>query len=263
MKKKFIYIVLSIIGLLIIFEITARFLIRPNIVQVPENETYLLKTSWNQTGEYAKFVEYDQDAGCWGVAIAQIAHFHKCNPAEIIRYSNSKGDSIVVNLNDFNFQHNKFISSIGKSTPNESIEQVAKYIYYVASLIYTNYGSSGYIEADTMMDRIEKHLGFSASFREYNKEEFLSSKAEIEKLISKEIDNKQPLMFYFDNGDDFGHAVVIDGYTTYNNQFLVHLNQGLGSKYDGWYNPFDNIYGLRDDFQNRFLISFKPTRVDN
>lgn len=262
MKKKYIYGILGIVTFYIVLEMSARYLISPNIIEVPESESYLLKTSWNQIDEYAKFVEFDQDAGCWGVAIAQIAHYHKLNPSGIISYLTSNGDSIRVNLDGFDFQHNKFVSSINENTSNESKDQVAKYIYYIASLIYTNYGSSGYIETETMMDRIEEHLGHSVNFYEYSKNDFLSSKSEIENLITGEIDNKRPLMFYFDNGDDFGHAVVIDGYTTFENTFLVHLNQGLGGKYDGWYNPFDKIYGLRDDFQNRFLISLNPIKFD-
>ncbi|MBX3044689.1 MAG: C10 family peptidase [Candidatus Kapabacteria bacterium] len=257
--KKYIYIIVIIVGFLIILEMIARYLTSPNIIEVPESRSYLLNTSWNQIEEYSKYVEYDQDAGCWGVAIAQIAHYHKLNPRGNISYLTSNGDSIRVNLNDFDFQHHKFVSSINENTSNESKYQVAKYIYYIASLIYTNYGSSGYIETETMMDRIEKHLGFSVNFYEYSKEDFLSAKTEIKRLITEEIDNKRPLMFYFDNGDDFGHAVVIDGYTNVDNLFLVHLNQGLGGKHNGWYNPFKKIYGLRNDLTNRFLISFKPT----
>jgi hypothetical protein len=262
MKKKYIYIIITIVGLLFILEMTAKYLISPNIIEVPESESYLLKTSWNQIDEYAKFVEFDQDAGCWGVAIAQIAHFHKLIPRGNISYLTSNGDSIRVNLDDFEFQHNKFVSSINENTSNESKDQVAKYIYYIASLIYTNYGSSGYIETETMMDRIEEHLGFSVNFYEYSKNDFLSSKSEIENLITGEIDNKRPLMFYFDNGDDFGHAVVIDGYTKVDNTFLVHLNQGMGGKHNGWFNPFEKIFGLRNDFTNRFLISFNPIKFD-
>lgn len=263
MKKKFLYITISIIILLIILELTANYLISPNIIRVPQSENYLLNTNWHQIGEYAKFVEYDEDAGCWGVALAQIAHYHKLNPRGNINYITYNGDSISVNLDDFDFRHEKFISSITGNRSDESIEQVAKYIYYIASLIYTNYGSSGYIETETMMDRIEKHLGLTANFKEYSKKDYLSLKTEITKLITAEIDNKRPLLFYFDNGDDFGHAVVIDGYTKVNNVFLVHLNHGLGGKYNGWYNPFEKIYGLRNDFINRFLISFKPTHVDD
>lgn len=258
MKKKYIYITFIIVVFLIILEITARYLTSPNIIEVPESESYLLRTGWNQIEEYSKFVEHDQDAGCWGVAIAQIAHYHKLNPSGNISYVTSNGDSISVNLNDFDFQHSKFVSSINENTLNESKEQIAKYIYYIASLIYTNFGSSGYIETESMMDRIEKHLGFSVNFREYNKEDFLLSRAEIGNLITEEIDNKRPLLFYFENGKDFGHAAVIDGYVELNNEFLIHLNQGLGGKYNGWYNAFDKIFGVRDDLQKRFIISFRP-----
>ena len=65
-------------------------------------------------------------------------------------------------------------------------------------------------------------------------------------------------MFYFDDGNDFGHAVVIDGYLNKNELFLVHINQGMGGRNDGWYNPFDKIFGIRDDLQTRFLVTLKP-----
>lgn len=260
LKRKLIYTLLFVIVLLILLEIIARSLLRPNMISVVGDPSFLLKTTWSQTGAYAKNVALDDDAGCWAVAIAQIAHYHKLNPTGNINYTTSSGDRISVNLDDYTFSHQTFVSAIKKETPEHSKEQVARYIYYIAALIYTNFGSSGYVEHTSMVERLEKHLGCEVRLYDYNEESYLSSKDEIRELITREIDSDHPLMFYFDNGKDFGHAVALDGYLQRDDVFLVHLNQGFGGKYDGWYNLFDKIFGIRDDLHTRFLITFKPKK---
>lgn len=77
-------------------------------------------------------------------------------------------------------------------------------------------------------------------------------------MVMTEINANRPLMFYFDNGKDFGHAAVIDGYTQEKNSFLVHLNMGWGGLHDGWYDLFHRIIGVRDDLQTRFFVTINP-----
>jgi len=80
----------------------------------------------------------------------------------------------------------------------------------------------------------------------------------IEALVRTEVDAARPLMIYFDNGKDFGHASVLDGYTEENDTFLVHMNMGWGSRHDGWYDLFGRFIGVRDDLQTRFLVTIQP-----
>ena len=260
LKRKYLYAIIIMVAIILIFEVVSRFLLSPNLVDIEGDHPYLIETTWDQIGDYAAFVKYDDDTGCWATAIAQIAHYHRLNPLGKIEYTTSIGDQISENLDDYTFHHEQFSKSINGQTTAESKEQVAKYIYYIAALIYTDFGSSGYLEHETMMSRIERHLNCSVGFYEYKKQSYLNEHNKIRVLIKDEIDAQRPLMLYFDNGDDFGHAAVLDGYIEKNDQFLVHLNMGWGGRNDGWYDPFWKIIGVRDDLQNRFLITFSPNK---
>ena len=261
LKKRHLFLFLLFIPVLILLEVISRMLGSPNLVDAPEDGSHLLKTGWNQTGEYARYVEYDDDTGCWAVAIAQIAHYHRINPSGNINYSTTNGDRISVDLGYYPFAHNRFSESLGeKSAPDEK-EQVSKYIYYTAAIIYTDFGSSGYLEHETMVSRLEKHLGCKVGFHEYSQEQYLANWESISDLIKNEINSRRPIMLYFDNGDDFGHAAVLDGYYEVDRRFLVHLNMGWGGDDNGWYDCFGKIAGLRDDLQKRFLITFSPDKT--
>jgi len=256
LKRKLAIILLSIVFLFVLLEIFFQNLQSPNTIKLDGNVPFLMKTSWHQIGEYAKYIEYDTDAGCWAVAIAQIAHYHRINPSGEINYITSTGKNISVNLDDYNFTHELLVPRLNDNVNSIEREQVAKYIYYIAALIFTDFGSSGYLDHETMVPRLERHLNCEVDFYEYKKQEYLSEQSTIRDLIKYEIDNKRPIMIYFDNGDDFGHAAVIDGYFEKDSRFLIHLNMGWGGEDNGWYDAFEKFMGIRDDMQNRFFITF-------
>ena len=232
------------------------------MVNIKGDHSFLIKTSWHQIGDYAKYVEYDTDVGCWATAIAQISYYHQFNPSGEIEYVTTKGKKISVDLDDYSFQYNQFVPKLDDHSNSIAKEQIAKYIFYIAALIYTDFGSHGYLEHETMVSRLKKYLNCEVEFHEYTKQKYLSNQAWIQKLIKQEIDNQRPLMIYFDNGKDFGHAAVLDGYIEEEDQFLIHLNMGWGGRHDGWYNAFEKFIGVRDDLQNRFLTTFAPRSSD-
>ena len=239
-------------------EPAARYLLGPNRIDLGDDHPYLLTTRWHQVGDYARFVSLDDDAGCWATAIAQIGHFHGLQPAGTISYRVSGGAPVDVDLDSFEFDHAAFVDEIDSDTPETARDQVAGYIYAVATVLYTDFGGSGYLEHDTFVERIEKHLGCTVDFHQYEKARFLEEKAGVTSLVRTEIGARRPLMLYFDDGKDFGHAAVIDGFVETREAFLVHLNMGWGGRHDGWYDLFDRLFGVRDDLQNRFLIGVAP-----
>ena len=101
-------------------------------------------------------------------------------------------------------------------------------------------------EHSSFIRRLEDHMGCVAAIDEYDKADFLQARDEVISLVKQEIDASRPLMLYFDNGDDWGHAAVLDGYVERGDQFIVHLNMGWGGRYDGWYDLFHRIMGVRD-----------------
>ena len=258
-KKRYLIVPLAVIGSLLVLEVIARFLASPNHINPGGNPSFLLKTTWHQVGNYARFIPYDNDAGCWATAIAQIGHFHRLNPSGMIRYKTSKGKDVEVDLDSCTFRHDHFPILIEKNTPEEAVEQVAKYTYFIAALIYTDFGSHGYLEHETFISRLETHLSCSVTMHQYQKDAYLQRREEIKNIVLEEIDAARPLLFYFDNGKDFGHAAALDGYIETDEAFYVHLNMGWDGRSDGWFDLFHRIMGVRDDMQNRFLITIKPS----
>jgi hypothetical protein len=256
--KRISIIVLIVVALLVLLDVSARQLQKPNRINLAGEHQFLLRTTWHQIGDYARFVEVDDDAGCWATAIAQIAHYHHLIPTGKVEYRTSNGHQVSINLDGYEFRHEQFASHLDDETPGQVKEQVGKYIYFVAAVLHTDFGAHGYLEHETFTERLENHLNSSVEFNEYDNESYLRDRDGIRSLVMREIDAKRPIMLYFDNGKDFGHAAVIDGYKDTDQAFLVHLNMGWGGRYDGWYDLFHRIIGVRDDLQTRFLVTIKP-----
>ena len=252
----------SIISVLIVafvaLEAGAAYLARPNLVDLEEKQPFLLETTWHQIGDYARFIPAGEIAGCWSTALAQIGNYHGLIPTGLVEYQTTAGFDVSVDLDSYDFAATTFVSSIQEDTPAESQEQVAKYVYAIAAVIHKDFAGDGYLHHETFVERLEEHLECSAEFHEFDKESYLQSRDSIAALVRTQIDAARPLMIYFDNGKDFGHAAVLDGYTEQNDAFLVHLNMGWGGRHDGWYDLFGRFIGVRDDLQTRFLVTIAP-----
>jgi hypothetical protein len=159
------------------------------------------------------------------------------------------------------FRFDRILSRIDPDSPLESAEETARYIYEVAVAIQKDFRGDGIMDHEGFIDRLHDHLGATALLREYTDGEFRESKEEVSNLLKSELDEGRPLMLYFDNGKDWGHAAVVDGYVEDGSQLLVHLNMGWEGRYDGWYDPFEKIMGVRDDLQTRFLLTFRPVEA--
>ena len=258
MKRRWLAFVVAPVAILLGIELVAGLLQRPNRVDPGANSQFLITTQWHQVGDYARSVSLDDDTGCWATAIAQIGHFHQVMPVGAIEYETSSGSQVRIDLDSFDFDHAIFVDEIDSDTTGEARDQVAEYIYAVACILHTDFGASGYLEHETFVDRVEGHLGCAVAFHEYDKARFLEERDEITALVRREIRSERPLMLYFDNGKDFGHAAVVDGFIDTNGTALVHLNMGWGGRHDGWYDLFERFIGVRDDLQNRFLITITP-----
>jgi hypothetical protein len=252
------YLVVIAVVLLVFIEVGARVLQRPNRINLNGERPYLLETTWHQEGDYAQFIPVGKVAGCWSTALAQIGHYHRLTPTGTVEYETSGGYRVLTDLDAYEFRHGQIVSRIDDDVPVVSREQVAKYIYTVAVVIHKDFGGDGYLDHQTFVERLESHLDCSVAFHEFGKDGYLRKRDEIRSLVMEEIESRRPIMFYFDNGKDFGHAAVIDGYAEVDDAFVVHLNMGWGGRHNGWYDLFDRITGMRDDLQTRFLVTIKP-----
>jgi len=257
-RRPIVSVIVVLVVVLIVMELGAAYLARPNLVALDEEPHFLLETTWHQIDEYARFIPAGEIAGCWSTALAQIGNFHGLVPSGIVEYETTAGLEVRADLGSYDFLPHQFVSHIDENTPAESKEQVARYVYAIATVIHKDFAGDGYLHHDTFVDRLEEHLNCSVEFHEFDKESYLQSRDSVATMVKTEIDAARPLMIYFDNGKDFGHAAVVDGYSEENESFLVHLNMGWGGRHDGWYDLFGRFIGVRDDLQTRFLVTIQP-----
>lgn len=242
-----------ILTILILLAINKFILEGPNKIDLAQNYPFLLETTWHQAGEYARYMESDSILGSTPVAIAQIAHYHKLNPVGRIDCFPSSGYQSI-NLDDYSFRHSQFVSFIDENTPDSSKEQVAKYLFCIAALTNDDFEAS----SRHISERLRYHLNCRVEFYSYDRKQYLNHRSKIQSIVTWEIDAKRPLILDFMDSNHFGHTVVIDGYVRKDDQFFVHLNFGLGGRYDGWYDLFDRIMKNRDDLHYRSFMTIIP-----
>lgn len=262
MKSRILKVGVFLVVGLVALEGVGRFLQKPNRVSPPGDPEFLLATTWHQTEEYAAFAPAGEIVGCWASAIAQIAYYHRLSPEGHMEYTTTSGIRIKEDLGSHPIRFDRILRRIDSGAAPASVEETARYIFETAVAIQKDFGGDGIMDHEGFIGRLHDHLGATAVLHEFTKAEFLESKEEVSSLIRTELDGGRPLMLYFDNGKDWGHAAVVDGYVEDGAQLLVHLNMGWEGRDDGWYDPFEKIMGVRDDLQNRFLLSIRPAPRD-
>jgi hypothetical protein len=244
---------------LVVLEGIGRYLQKPNRVIPPGDPEFLLATTWHQIEDYAVSAPGGEIVGCWATAIAQISHYHRLSPRGHMEYTTTSGIQIREDLGSVPFRFDRILPRIDSGSLPESAQETARYIYEVAVAIQKDFGADGVMDHEGFMGRLHDNLGATAVLHEFTKTKFLESRKEVSNLLKLELDEGRPLMLYFDNGKDWGHAAVVDGYVEDGDRLLVHLNMGWEGRDDGWYDPFEKIMGVRDDLQNRFLLTIRPT----
>jgi hypothetical protein len=260
-KSRILKVAVFLVVGLVVLEGIGRFLQRPNRVTPSGDAEFLLSTTWHQTEEYAASAPAGEIVGCWATAISQIAYYHRLSPKGHMEYTTTSGIQISEDLGSAPFRFDLILPRIDLGATPESAQETARYIYEVAVAIQKDFGGDGIMNHEGFIGRLHDHLGANAVLHEFEKTEYLGREGEVSSLLKAELDEGRPLMLYFDNGKDWGHAAVVDGYVEVEDRLLVHLNMGWEGRDDGWYDPFERIMGVRDDLQNRFLLTIRPAEV--
>ena len=224
----------------------------------------LVSTHWMGEGQYAIFTPDPETntLGCWSTTIAQLAYYNRLIPSGVAKYQCSKGYKIDENLNDYSYDWSSFANEITDSTSQQTIDQIARYCYSVATVLQKDFGTGRYITKLPPIERIEKQLNVDAKlYLVYNG--LLHSKRKMRNIVVREIEANRPLYFYYRNikVSGSGHSVVLDGYRFSDKGFYVHLNFGWGGRKDGWYELFSSI-ATEGDTQLRLFMTVKPVQSD-
>ena len=221
----------------------------------------LTSTHWIGADEYAKLAPGPDSntLGCWSTTFAQISYYHRLSPTGISDYESSKGYKVHEKLNNYIFNWNKFENKITDTTPQDNIDEISRYAYYISTVVQKDFGTGRYMTMMPPISNIEEQLNVNAQLY-VNYKGFFQSKRKIRNIVMREIESNRPLYLYYRNMSvsGSGHSVVLDGYRFDGDDFFVHLNFGWGGRKDGWYNLFEPIV-LEGDTELRFLITLQPS----
>lgn len=235
-----------------------------------EEKDYLLNTQWDQIDKYAKFCPDNSRTGCWSTAMAQIFYYHRMKPTGKVDYETTTGYKVREDLGSYEFDWNLFVEKLDDRTSEESIDEVAKYIYFISLVLEKDFDTgqyktikseiknkADYLNVNNAIIKLGSHLNCEVEDYHYSKEDLGIHSDEIEQLIKEEINSKRPIMMYFESGNQ-GHAAVIDGYSYFDGKFLVHINQGSGGVANKWYDFNKSVANHLDDMNHRVLLTIKP-----
>ncbi|GAB3698958.1 hypothetical protein GCM10027592_24520 [Spirosoma flavus] len=241
---------------------------------VQKNAPFLLKTNWDQFGRYARYVPENHLLGCWSTALAQIFYYHQLRPSGIVHYQCSKGYVIRDTLSKHPFSWDQFAPKIDSTTPAVAQNNIALFSYLTAEAIRKDFGTGHYLELVNPVGQIEKHFPCKAEFyvsftepiplsqdqlaaisRQENIQNVVQ-RADVVKLIRREIDAHRPVYFHFGNFTTYGHSTVIDGYQQEGDTLWVHINYGSSGQRSGWYDLFKPI-DVADDIKLRAFVTIR------
>ncbi len=216
--------------------------LREGKLSSPVSKNPLLKTKWDQGYPYNYYAPVYNGkktyAGCVAVAFGQIMRYWKWPFQGRGSHSyNWRGRVLSANFS-IHYQWDKMPLQLLPSSPLDQIKAVALLLYHVGvgfNMDYDPEGSSAYASdaTDVLPNYFKYSSGIKALFR---------SSSTSQKWYSRmmwERDLGRPFEFTICS-EDVCHAVVVDGYTKTDNEFLVHINFGWSGSFDGYYSP-DNI----------------------
>ncbi len=250
-----------------------------NIVVAP-----LLKTTWGQDNPYngmtPELIVNDEDAedygqsrhtrtGCVATAMAQIMNYHKWPVTGIGAHSYNW----TAGPSGFKWPTTKFYEHtyawVGKegidepmtnsyddtsySDQNPSMVAVAQLMYDCGVAVNMDYGlkASDAYDGD-VIPALTSHFGYSHTMSlEYQSD---YNDADWTKLLTDELDARRPVYYSADDAtpnDDDGHAFVVDGYGTIDDETYFHINWGWDG-FDGYGTKTANGYFAMNAFNTEY-----------
>lgn len=183
-------------------------------------------------------------AGCGAVAMGQIMWYWQWPRESIYR----------------TYHWEKMPAAMYYNTSQEEAEEVAHLLRDCGILTRMSYNCFGsFTVSDSIIKAFKNSFGYKGIVKRHAQDwEYGNSWRD---LISSEIDNGRPVLFYGDEGLFFsGHFFVVDGYMNYGTERLFHANYGHGGEKNGFY-KLDRFHEGTDYYNcnNRAIVGISPT----
>ena len=209
----------------------------------------LIGSTWDQSPYYNDQFPYftlsghtDQQAyaGCVGIVMGQLMRYHRHPPRGVGRrsyYSHTTDSTLNAGFDttyyDWDNMPDSLCTSAGVLTAHpDEVDEVSRLLYHAAVSVEMELqpeGSSSTYE--DMVYALIGHFDYSPSMEIYHADS--STAAEWRALLKTELDSAYPVP-YRGQGDDGGHAYLLDGYRVETETYF-HINWGWGGSFDGWY----------------------------
>ena len=239
-----------------------------NIVVAP-----LLTTTWGQDNPYngmtPELEGQHTRTGCVATAMAQIMNYHKWPDTGIGAHSYywTAGPSTLKWPTTKFYEHTyAWVGKEGIDEPmansyddtsysdqNPSMVAVAQLMYDCGVAVDMDYGlkASGAFDAK-VIPALTSHFGYSHTMSlEYQSD---YNDADWTKLLTDELDARRPVYYSAEDAtpnDDDGHAFVVDGYGTIDDETYFHINWGWDG-FDGYGTKTANGYFAMNAFNTEY-----------
>ncbi|MBN1969346.1 MAG: C10 family peptidase [Candidatus Delongbacteria bacterium] len=202
----------------------------------------LLTTKWDQAPIYNNYCPIIDGShavvGCVATAMAQIMKYYNYpdfGKGAKTYYSSSFGDYLTAEFGNTNYQWDLMPDQIYSTSADEEIHEVAQISYHVGVAVSMDYGVYGSAaQPIDLLVAMREYFKYDESITQKYKSQYTSQNWN--DLLQNELNNARPV-YYVGEGEEAGHAFVMDGYQPTNH---YHFNWGWSGSNDGYF-YLDNL----------------------
>ncbi len=216
--------------------------LRDGKISSPVSRNPLIKTRWDQDYPYNYYAPVLNGkktyAGCVAVAFGQIMKYWEWPKQGRGSHAYKWKGRVLSASFSVSYPWRDMPLRLLVSSPLHQIKAVGLLLYHLGvgfEMDYGTEGSSAYASDATGV--LPRYFRYSSGIKYLSRSSMTSQ--QWYRRMMWERDLRRPFEFTVCS-EDVCHAVVVDGYTKTEHEFLVHINFGWSGYFDGYYSP-DNI----------------------
>lgn len=225
-----------------------------------KDDTFLMTSTWEQGSGYNNYCPVMDGShvvvGCVATAMAQIIHYWRYPVRGFghFSYRHSTYGIQAVNFDTVDYNYSLMPDHLSRRSSAAECDMVSRLCYHCGVTVQMNYQNPGHTtgsgaQSSKVPDAL-KHFGYTDV--EYLSRSNVNDDSRWRVTIRREIDALRPI-YYSGASTEYGHAFVLDGYTTQNK---FHFNWGWGGYSDGFY-TLNTMQGFTSS--NDMVINIEPS----
>ena len=225
-----------------------------------KDDTYLLTSTWSQGNRYNNYCPVMDGehvvVGCVATAMAQIIRYWGY-PLHGFGHSSYRHSTYGVQAVDFDtvvYDYSLMPDRLGRSSSAEQSDMVSRLCYHCGVTVQMNYQNpshtSGSGAQSSKVPDALRHFGYTEAL--FLERAAWNDDSRWRVRIRQEIDARRPI-YYSGASAEYGHAFVLDGYSTQNR---FHFNWGWGGQSDGFY-TLNTMQGFTSS--NDMIVNIYPS----